>query len=251
MGRWDIILIDDKLVGYKLIGGGSYDFNQGIKVGNWVELWENFMNHIQVTYNGEYNSKGIKTGRWDIKCYEQEQYKQIGGGWYDGDQGLKIGKWQELWHDRYYIHLHGEYNIKGKKMGRWNIESMGQNIGGGFYDSIYGNKTGRWVDIEKDFWRFKQVIYDGEYNIKGMKIGRWDTLYCQVEEKEYKLIGGGSYDSSSGVKIGSWVELWESFGYNLERTYIGEYNLQGDKVGIWVEMGLRNNQKLKETQYDN
>ncbi|CAD8129435.1 unnamed protein product [Paramecium sonneborni] len=45
-------------------GGGSYD--QEIsqrKIGVWVELFEGFQYYAQITYNWEYNMKGMKIGR--------------------------------------------------------------------------------------------------------------------------------------------------------------------------------------------
>ncbi|CAD8125981.1 unnamed protein product [Paramecium sonneborni] len=251
VSRWDISYQD--LYGnktYKLIGGGVYEEDGQNKVGRWVELVEGFCKLKQVTYNGMYNKSGMKVGRWDIKILRTENagYKQIGGGSYTKDGLIKIGKWIEL-DERFdyfkQVTYTGEYNIKGLKVGKWDINHCLNNddfykqIGGGLYDSKEGQKKiGRWVELDKEFTRStfhsKQVIYIGEYNKMGLKVGDWDIYYCQDYDKEYNKIGGGSYDLEDGEKkIGRWVELDLEFKTPKQVTYIGEYNTKGMKVGRW------------------
>ncbi|CAD8115243.1 unnamed protein product [Paramecium sonneborni] len=241
VGIWDIYYFKDGENQYKQIGGGSYGQEGQIKIGKWVELDEGFYRRKQVTCSGEYNIKGMKIGRWDI-CYckdGEKQYKQIGGGLYDQEGQIKIGKWVELDEGFYrdkQITYHGEYELKGMKIGRWNIVNKGQKIGGGIYS--VGNsqiKIGKWTELDEKFNRDKQVIYSGEYNMKGMKIGRWDIHYCdRWGDGEYIQIGGGSYDEGENqIKIGRWVQLDEGFNTNKKVTYSGEYNMKGMKVGRW------------------
>ncbi|CAK67651.1 unnamed protein product (macronuclear) [Paramecium tetraurelia] len=52
-------------------GGGSYD-EEGNKLGNWVEVSEDFSEESQVTYVGVYNN-GKKVGRWDIWYQEDDE----------------------------------------------------------------------------------------------------------------------------------------------------------------------------------
>ncbi|CAD8129090.1 unnamed protein product [Paramecium sonneborni] len=62
-------------------------------------------------------------------------------------------------------------------------EQKYRQIGGGSYDKE-GNqiKIGNWVELDENC----QVTYKGEYNIKGMKVSRWDIMYCEYNKLEYK-----------------------------------------------------------------
>ncbi|CAD8129516.1 unnamed protein product [Paramecium sonneborni] len=208
IGKWNIIFQNVK------IGGG-------IKQGKWVELDEGFY---------LCNRLLLKIGLWDImydgdgkrskqlqKIYKNKKNVFSGGGSYDqeGNQ-QKIGKWVEI-DDGYYkenlVIYNGLYNIKGKKIGLWctmqcfNGEKEYKQIGGGQYDQE-GNqkKIGRWVKLDEGFSFSKYVIHNGEYNINGMKVGKWDILHCNDGEEEYKQIisiksGGGLYDYEGTQKI--------------------------------------------------
>ncbi|CAD8119979.1 unnamed protein product [Paramecium sonneborni] len=249
----------------KKIGGGLQNI-EGLKKGKWTELSENFCYDSQVIYNGEYNKKGMKVGIWDIMycVVEENQYKQIGGGLYHCSLGIKIGKWVELW-DSFYLYSQacykGHYNMKGMKVGRWDImfcdnyEKEYQQIGGGSYDDSFGSKIGQWVELDEGFYADKQVTYDGKYNLNGIKVGNWITKYCKFHEKEYKQIGGGSYDSFQGFKIGRWIELDQGFYEGKQITYNGEYNINGIKVGRWDIMLChkygKEYQQIGGGQYDN
>ncbi|CAD8101956.1 unnamed protein product [Paramecium sonneborni] len=262
VGRWDIMYCQREKEGYKQIGGGSYEQEEGEKkIGRWVELWEGFYEKAQITYNGEYNMKGVKVGRWDIMyCQrEKEGFKQIGGGSYGLEEGeKKIGRWVELWEGFYenaQVTYNGEYNMKGVKVGRWDILFEGQQIGGGLYDQEESqNKIGKWVELDEGFHHnpygsSKQVTYNGEYNIKGIKIGRWNSVFMGEQ------IGGGSYDQDGGQKkIGRWVELWENFYWNAQATNKGEYSMNGRKVGRWdiyyCEYGKHEHKQIGGGSYD-
>ncbi|CAD8099421.1 unnamed protein product [Paramecium sonneborni] len=277
VGRWNIMCSKQNDQGYKQIGGGSYDQegNQK-KIGKWVEL-DLWLDYKQVTYSGEYNMDGKKVGRWDIMyCKYNEGYKQIGGGSYDqeGNQN-KIGKWIEL-DDQFYEHKQvtyiGEYNMNGIKIGRWDImyckydnekyQQMYKGIysGGGSYDQG-GNqkKIGKWVEFDEKFKPCKQITYNGEYNMDGIKVGRWDIMYCKYDNEKYQQMHTQwwrIYDQGGNQKkIGKWIELDESFCFRMkncnEVTYDGEYNMEGQKVGIWVEMDIHQKKKRGERYYDN
>ncbi|CAD8130338.1 unnamed protein product [Paramecium sonneborni] len=71
--------------------------------------------------------------------------------------------------------------------------------GGGSYDQEGNqNKVGKWKELDKRFWINRQIIYAGEYNVEGMKVGRWDIMYDN--EFGYKTIGDGSYDQEGSQK---------------------------------------------------
>ncbi|CAD8128965.1 unnamed protein product [Paramecium sonneborni] len=118
-------------------------------------------------------------------------------------------------------------------------------IGGGLYDQE-GNqiKIGKWIELDKKFNHHNQIINSGEYNIHGMKIGRWDIMYCKYKEKKYqkmqillKIIqifsGGGSYDQEGNqIKIGEWVKLHHQFDCQKQVTCRIDYGMNGPKSGI-------------------
>ncbi|CAD8128970.1 unnamed protein product [Paramecium sonneborni] len=213
IGKWNYIYYCQIDLIIKLfVGGGLYNDN-GEKQGKWIELDEGFYDDKKITYCGEYNKNGKKVGIWDI-MYSQRiekvsykhilknykgKYKQIycGGGSYDqeGNQ-IKNGKWVELDEKFSYssqITYYGQYDIYGRKTGKWDIMYCGldqmkySQIGGGSYDQK-GNqkKIGQWVELIQEFDYWKQITYYGEYNINGMKVGRWNTMYCKYDKKEQK-----------------------------------------------------------------
>ncbi|CAD8213734.1 unnamed protein product [Paramecium pentaurelia] len=186
VGRWDIwcdVFDENNL---NIIGGGLYDeAGDGLKLGNWVEIWDNFEEHEQVTYIGEYKN-GNKVGQWDIwyKClrdYDKIIIK-IGGGSYDEDgEGLKQGKWVEV-SDNFHIYSQVTYNGEyknGKKCGRWDIfqrkyrTNYFDYIGGGLYDEKgEGIKLGEWIELSNNYICDGGESFIGEYK-NGKKIGEW------------------------------------------------------------------------------
>ncbi|CAD8179779.1 unnamed protein product [Paramecium pentaurelia] len=162
------------------IGGGSYDKQgEGNKIGNWIELSEDYSENFQVMYHGEYVN-GKKIGRWDI-YYQKDR---IGGGLYDETgNGLKLGNWVEIM-DNFKLNsqviFSGEYK-NGKKVGRWDFKYKKDNkpffkIGGGSYDDSGDEiKLGNWVEIIGNFRDYSQVTYRGEYK-NGKKVGIWKEM---------------------------------------------------------------------------
>ncbi|CAD8055908.1 unnamed protein product [Paramecium primaurelia] len=254
VGRWDIWYKENKQ--NLKIGGGCYEEGSNeIKLGNWVLLYDGFFSKFQVTYHGEYKD-GQKVGRWDIFWNYKGYNTQIGGGSYDdqGDQ-LKFGSWVELW-DRFdcqtQVTYIGEYN-NGNKVRKWDIwqkvNEENVKIGGGAYDEK-GIKLGNWMEISNGFNRDSEITYDGRYD-NGIKVGRWDIWYQDWRKEKNEKIGGGLYsEEGDGIKLGSWIEVSDEFGYYNQIIYIGEYK-NGNKVGKWVEMNIRRNQKCREMNYDN
>ncbi|CAD8130347.1 unnamed protein product [Paramecium sonneborni] len=175
--------------------------------------------------------------------------------------GRKVGRWDILF-CQYYANEYQKIQVLYKQSG---IHS-----GGGSYDEV-GNqkKIGKWVELDEDFngdsYTSKQVTCSGEYNMNGIKIGRWDIMYYQKYQMEYIqmqvniiykgemyiqiISGGGSYDKEGNqTKIGNWVELQEGFNNNKQITINGEYNMKGQKLGIWKELNL--NQQLELMNFD-
>ncbi|CAD8131166.1 unnamed protein product [Paramecium sonneborni] len=253
--KWDICWY------YKgQFGGGSYDKegNQ-IKIGYWVELDEKFSYYFQLTQRGSYDLNGRKAGRWEFIYRQEDKIKTIGEGVYNVKEGnqIKIGRWVET--DERFSRFNkitnsGSYNINGMKVGRWAILYQGENkvefeqIGGGSYDKE-GNqiKIGEWIELDEKFAKFYQVTHQGSYNKNGMKVGRWDIMYNDYGSGIYQQIGGGSYDEEGNQKkIGRWVELDEKSKHYVKGSLNGEYNMKGQKVGIWVEKDIELNENSGE-----
>ncbi|CAD8117461.1 unnamed protein product [Paramecium primaurelia] len=123
IGLWDI-WFKKHIVGKQnyMIGGGSYDQEDQNKIGKWIELSDGFQEFCQVTCSGEYKN-GKRVGQWSIwyKYWETNNNEVIGGGFYDEEGSMKIGRWIEL-SDEFkcdlQITINGEYN-NGKRVGIW------------------------------------------------------------------------------------------------------------------------------------
>ncbi|CAD8129704.1 unnamed protein product [Paramecium sonneborni] len=150
VGRWDIMYQESSFDPFKQIGGGLYN-NAGLKQGKWIEPDEVFYKDKKVTYNGQYNMKGKKVGSWDI------MYDRMLNGEYIQMYILEI------------------------------IICDFVQSGGGSYDQV-GNqkKIGRWMELYENFQYNAQVIYIGEYNQNGMKVGKWNIMFREYDEKEYE-----------------------------------------------------------------
>ncbi|CAD8181137.1 unnamed protein product [Paramecium pentaurelia] len=262
VGRWDIKYKNEP-IGKN--GGGLYnEGGQGIKIGSWVEVDDNFNDSSEITHNGKYKN-GQKIGRWDIHLNCQGLIKQIGGGLYDerGD-GHKVGKWIELsegFYKTYQIIFNGNYQ-NGKKVGQWDIYLNNEKIGGGLYDEMgEGKKIGRWIEVGVEFIDSFQITQNGEYK-NGKKIGQWDIFQkntCgnhQIRERLYNEEGLRSRFGRNNRIRNSYLQApfeseyknikkpqgqdthfdtkggMEIIDSNLYITQIGEY-FKGQKVGKW------------------
>ncbi|CAD8094416.1 unnamed protein product [Paramecium primaurelia] len=225
VGKWDIwYRKHDEDQRNKQMGGGH--FEDGIKIGKWIELSEKFRKIQQVIFQGDY-ALGQKVGKWDILYNEEEKFKKIGGGSYDN--GIKISKWIELseaFGDYSQVMYKGEYK-QGQKLGIWDIwyrryiDEPYKLIGGGSYDQFFnGYKIGYWVELSEGFKDYSQVTYKGNYK-DNKKVGRWDISYRYNVKLPFQQIGGGSYDK--GIKIGKWIDLCDDFKDLNQIIYIGEY----------------------------
>ncbi|CAD8128829.1 unnamed protein product [Paramecium sonneborni] len=111
-----------------------------------------------------------------------------------------------------------------------------------------------WIELWEGFNDNAQVTYVGEYNIKGMKMGRWNIWHQEkYGDDKNNQIGGGQYEEQQDgicVKVGMWIEVWEGFNDNAQVTYSGQYNLNGVKVGQWEIMYRKNeDEPFKKYKY--
>ncbi|CAD8128908.1 unnamed protein product [Paramecium sonneborni] len=204
-GRWNAFWNQQLLKNF----GGYY--TQGKKSGLWKDLFPNYSKQLQIFEIGEYYN-GLRIGGW--KYFLENQ--KIGGGFYNKN-GQKQGKWIDLdegFQDSKKVIFCGEYDLKSMKVGQWDIMYSNayengngkykqmqkfENIriiciyilkmysGGGSYDQA-GNqkKIGKWVELDEKFRDKNQVIYNGEYNMNGIKVGRWDIMYDRKVNGIYK-----------------------------------------------------------------
>ncbi|CAK66085.1 unnamed protein product (macronuclear) [Paramecium tetraurelia] len=248
VGRWDVWYQQEGK--NEKIGGGSYDeLGDELKVGQWVEISNNYRDNSQVTYNGEYNN-GIKIGQWDIyqRIGFDQPIQKIGGGQYDNvGHGVKFGQWIEL-HDEFMntsqVTFNGEYR-NNRKVNRWDIffNSNGENklIGGGLYDNeeredLAPGKLGKWIELDYRFNEYQnqiqydrsfQVTHQGEYK-NNKQTDRWDTYFQDR---------GGSYNEN-GIKDGQWGLLTTKFSPYKLTLFLGLFT-NGEKVGNWILMNIK------------
>ncbi|CAD8213401.1 unnamed protein product [Paramecium octaurelia] len=241
IGIWEICHRKQGHSDFSKIGCGSYDEEGNeLKVGDWVDISDDWKDFCQITYKGEYKN-GRKFGSWDIEeiIDIKKPFKIMAGGQYDKvGYGVKLGKWVELHHEFLsQATFHGEYR-NGRKVNKWDIY-LNQNgkreyIGGGFYDdqesaNLGPVKKGKWIELDDRFQEDCRVTHQGEYS-NNNKVGRWD---CYLSN--YK-IGGGLYNEN-GIKDGLWLQLTESFSiYNLV-IHMGLVK-NGKKVKTWNVMKI-------------
>ncbi|CAD8215574.1 unnamed protein product [Paramecium octaurelia] len=189
-------------------GGGSYDDGGfGIKIGEWIDLDEDFRRNPIVIHQGQYKN-GKKFGKWDMKwnwTMQQISFMDYlpyahGGGSYQED-GIKIGQWidfAEGFSFEQQLIFKGEYK-NGRKFGNWDIQyriclsypdlqNPFSKIGGGSYDEEgKGYKIGQWVDLDDSFNNSKQIIYSGQYD-NGKKVGIWVKMLRESKSMDDKFI---------------------------------------------------------------
>ncbi|CAK92386.1 unnamed protein product (macronuclear) [Paramecium tetraurelia] len=256
VGRWDILYREKGKEMFEQIGGGSYDKGGKIKIGQWIELSDGFWDYSQLIFKGEYKN-GSKVGKWTTWYRKDDKFEQIGGGQYDEEGSIKIGRWTEI-RDGFglgqQLIYNGQYQ-KNSKVGRWDTMYRPWNqekfeiIGGGQYDGESSIKIGNWIEMSDGFKAQQQITYHGQYK-NGKKVGRWDIWYKDNLNGEREKIGGGSYEDGNSKKIGSWIELSCGFHYLQQIVYSGQYK-NDKKVGKWEEIDLVGKIKLKEINYIN
>ncbi|CAD8105187.1 unnamed protein product [Paramecium sonneborni] len=172
-GKWNYIW-----KGLNLTMGGYYD-NQGQKKGMWMELFENYWEKSQITFQGIYKN-GQRFDKWDYKYLNET----VGGGVYD-EFGIKNGCWIELYekfNSDCQVKFEGKY-YNGQKVQKWDIILNGNIIGGGKYDENE-TKQGAWIDLFDNFSNRSEVTEIGEYQ-NGYRFGKWQIVYSSQQMFKY------------------------------------------------------------------
>ncbi|CAD8066186.1 unnamed protein product [Paramecium primaurelia] len=240
-GRWDILFKTKYMEEIKIIGGGFYN-DHGMKEGIWEELFDNFSINNQVIQVGQYRQgQKFGKWSILFREYSNFKFKYVGGGMFEQDKKIQQWTELDQYYgkDNEIIQV-GCYK-EGIKIDRWDIkyredsDKQFQILGGGEYDDK-GIKIGQWKQINNHFSKDNQIILIGNYR-KGKKFGRWDTYYKQ--SSQFQLIAGGDYDDA-GLQIGNWIEIDEFFkSKHCQFTLIGQYQ-DGKKVGRWDILSIQN-----------
>ncbi|CAD8125982.1 unnamed protein product [Paramecium sonneborni] len=151
------------------------------------EILKNLDQIQQLTWQGQYGLNKKKNGKW-IAFWDGEVYMKVGGYYLEG---LKQGQWKEIFENYIYTNDSkakvlqiGEYS-SGLKKGKWNYIQDSIKIAGGYYNE-QEQKIGKWIELREGFQENSQITFYGEYNMKGIKIGRWDFIF--KKNQEYKLM---------------------------------------------------------------
>ncbi|CAD8129577.1 unnamed protein product [Paramecium sonneborni] len=155
---------------------------------NYPQILNNVEQIQSLTWNGQFDLKKKKEG----KCIASWNGKVIMnvGGYYKN--GLKQGLWLELFKNywrQFYLDFMLQI-IRLKLMKQENIRRIQEQPngitfmkirqcvfyhyfrGGGLYNNE-GKKTGKWIELDERFQLYKQVIFTGEYNMKGRQMGNY------------------------------------------------------------------------------
>ncbi|CAD8118128.1 unnamed protein product [Paramecium primaurelia] len=133
---------------------------------------------------------------------------------------MKTGNWIELFEnfwDKSQVTFIGLY-LNNKKQGKWQIYFFNQKlkqinkIGEGYYD-YEGISQGYWINLHRNFYDGRQIIYKGSYN-NGTKQGWWDISFHSYFDSRFKKIGGGYYNRD-GKKMENGLRLVKIFGMDV------------------------------------
>ncbi|CAD8123713.1 unnamed protein product [Paramecium sonneborni] len=72
-GVWETYFKDEIQFKQKKIGGGNYDQQNGLKIGQWIENYSTFQDSCKFIYKGNYIN-GKKEGKWDIYLHDLIMY---------------------------------------------------------------------------------------------------------------------------------------------------------------------------------
>ncbi|CAD8116417.1 unnamed protein product [Paramecium sonneborni] len=212
--------------GYFLRIEQIYDFTER------PEVLTNFYCIKYLEWDGKYGENLKKNGKWTVNC-KGKNLITLGG--YYSTEGLKQGLWTEIiknYSEQAQIYEVGEY-FNNLRIGKWTFVDENKQIGCGRYNE-YGQKIGKWINLDERYSKINQVLHVGEYK-NGKKVGRWDIFFRKDIDQSFLQIGGGLYhynNQESSIKVGNWIELSESYYCYSQITYNGLYK-NNIKISQW------------------
>ncbi|CAD8208645.1 unnamed protein product [Paramecium octaurelia] len=252
VGRWEIKQRYDDLDSFEKIGGGQYDeANPGMKVGDWIEISDEFNRTSQVMYYAKYKN-GKKVGECkimykydfsDLPSLMQNIHTLIKYGLLVEEdvtmkKETKQGNGQIFLLDlkinyRYFNkeNIKMEEKLEPGLLHRSQTTIQRMNGGGSYDQEGEGNKVGKWIDICEGYSTQAQIIYDGEYK-NGKKAARWKIKHRNCADETFVEIGGGAYDEY-GIKFGNWTDISDEFKNSSQIILNGQYE-NGKKKGMWT-----------------
>ncbi|CAD8052095.1 unnamed protein product [Paramecium primaurelia] len=115
------------------------------KIGNWIELIDNYKKDRQITFVGQYKN-GMKVYKWDT-IFKQNQQNEI-----------------------------MQHNLK---------QQIFKSGGGSYLENLVdcedSIKIGRWIELSDNFKMDSQIIHVGSYKNK-YKVGKWHIFYRKIEK---------------------------------------------------------------------
>ncbi|CAD8155995.1 unnamed protein product [Paramecium octaurelia] len=148
-----------------------------------------------------------------------------------GTQNLQYTvKWCPIWEARIIINAGGEVNKNNLKIGKWvELSDNYCNISQVTHEGIYNNglRNGKWITYFKE-----NIICEGEYNLKGVEIGKWEHVHDRFSNN-YQIIYQGEY--KNGKKFGQW-NIIDITTQNKLIIGGGFYGTEGEKIGKWTEL---------------
>ncbi|CAD8214676.1 unnamed protein product [Paramecium pentaurelia] len=237
-----ITFTKDKEIIYSSLDGSILRIDSILDIFKKPDVLRNLDQIENLQWQGKYGDNKKKIGLWYL-VWNGEILKDVGGS-YQKD-GLKQGLWKQLiknYWKRAKLYEIGEY-FNDHKRGKWKYIYEDKEIGGGLYNE-FGEKTGKWIDISRNFWEYKQQLLKSESQIlfignqiNGCKVGRWDINWREQKDSQFIKIGGGSYDNNLKEKkkqklVNGLNQVMDFGSFKSQVTYSGKY-VNGKKINRW------------------
>ncbi|CAD8100894.1 unnamed protein product [Paramecium sonneborni] len=227
---------------FQEIGGGNFN-EEGVKIGYWKELIQNFSDTNQII---------LKVNYLEGKIYGQVQIE------FRKSQGISFTQMfiknliqivakvfitclkKKLEFGLIYMMILETFVKQSQKesirmeqdkdIGIFTLENFMKKSFLKCGNVENGVKNGKWIEIDSQFCRSRQIIKKVKY-VKGKKVGDCQILYRDHKTVEFKIIGTGQYDIL-GKKVGYWLEPHKNYWEFCKLYCFGTYK-NGIKQGVW------------------
>lgn len=185
-------------------------YSNGVRVGSWE--WRD--SEGRLTIEGEFDSSGVKVGRWRTWEMGAQASDVVFGK--NGALNGPFAEWRNE-RSRFQSDAISKVELRGTVMD--------------------GARVGAWLEVvvesnsqERPFWNGTVVELEGEFDLENKKNGRWEIRIPTMTKilQERGLVGTLGGDFYGGRKVGPWIEWSPSSNF-----MVGEY-LEGEKHGQWT-----------------